>query len=150
MELILYTNNSANDVMGKSLTGLHVYNNVIVKNEHNLNNLDVTVTNDYNANYCKLGSKYYFINNKTNLMNGNIRLSLSVDVLETYKTQLKAKNFRIIRSSNIYNRYIVDNDQVISGRDQLQTLKLNGGSLGDFSTSTQCYVLTVNNTSILE
>lgn len=77
------------------------------------------------ANYCYVDTlrRYYFIND-IKLANGFAYLSCSVDVLMSYKEQLKATPAVIKRQESSYNTYIVD--------DKLCVLNYEGVRIVEF------------------
>lgn len=150
MLAIFYKNNSANDKAIKSLTQLGS-SNVVLKNNELITNISLNVVNYYGANYVKLENRFYFINDITRNVNGSFTLQLHIDVLSTYYDILKNKSFRVVRSSNIYNRYIIDNEQTFSSKEQLQT-KVFKGTIeitNQLNANDNCFCLTVNNTNLI-
>lgn len=60
------------------------------------------------ANYCYIPDfgRYYYIENQTIVRNDLVRLTLKVDVLYTYKEQIKALNVIINNSSDNNDNYL--------------------------------------------
>lgn len=65
--------------------------------------------NPYNLNYCYIPqfSRYYWVNDWTWIL-GRWEVTLTVDVLATYKTQIGNSTHYVLRSSYRYNPNIVD------------------------------------------
>lgn len=103
------------------------------------------------ANYCYIPdfSRYYFITDISMLTGGMCELTLTLDVLYTYKEQITGLQVTAARSSNKFNRYLNDNQQVTTNNPINQIKKfpkmpfvpatLNGGS--------RCYVVALGKTS---
>ena len=109
MTAILYNNTSDSREINKNLTELSTINITLY--------LDTNVTTPIfkvknfinNANYMYVSDlhRYYYINNYT-ISNQCVYLHCSVDVLETYKTEILNSECLISRSENDYNDNIVD------------------------------------------
>ena len=109
MTAILYNNVSDSRKINKNLTELSTINITLY--------LDTNVTTPVfkvknfinNANYMFVPDlhRYYYINNYT-ISNQCVYLHCSVDVLETYKTEILNSECLISRSENDYNDNIVD------------------------------------------
>ena len=89
-------------------------------------------------------NRYYFIDKIEMLTHDQIQLSMTVDVLMSYKDYLMNNNFEVARSEDINSRYFVDSEQLIlckrkitDGRGTLQF-----GMFPEDSTGNK-YVLTV-------
>lgn len=148
MECVFYKSNSANNVINKKLTEVGRAN-IFLKENNNPVDLDIKVNDYFNANYVKLGNYFYFIRYPEYIPTGNYyTLRLHIDVLESFKNEILNKKFRIIRSSNIYNRYITDGEQVLSNRYQFQTKEFDTTPFNNkLATTEACFVLSVNNTT---
>lgn len=110
----LYTNNSDNNVVYKSLTNSRPYD-VIIKTPSNVITPIVTITtNDnisqYNYGYIPDFGRYYYITSIKPIVYGVWEVTLKVDVLMTYKNQLG--NFEVIieRSASSFTPYLNDPD----------------------------------------
>ena len=70
------------------------------------------------ANYAYIPEfqRYYFIDDISLNTGGNCVVSLSVDVLYTYAAQIMQMTVTASRSSNKYNRYLNDNEQVTTNK----------------------------------
>ena len=109
MTAILYNNVSDSREINKNLTEISTINITLY--------LDTNVTtpvfkvknfiNNVNYMYVPDLHRYYYINNYT-LSNQCVYLHCSVDVLETYKTEILNSECLISRSENDYNDNIVD------------------------------------------
>lgn len=103
------------------------------------------------ANYAYIPEfqRYYFIDDISLMTGGNCVISLSIDVLYTYATQIMQLKVTAARSSNKYNRYLNDNQQVTTNNPINQIKKLPNmpfipAALGGGS---RCYVVALGKTS---
>lgn len=113
MELILYTNNSADNVVTKDITVLATLNGTLRKDcsiidpvieVENVNNAIAAV-----CNYAKIAQfgRYYFVKN-IELVGNLWRIHMHVDVLASFQTPLKSLDAVIARQQNQYNLYLED------------------------------------------
>lgn len=113
MTINLYTNNSDNRTVSKSLTLLAENVSITLKENTDLVNpviIMATSANVTGANYVYISEfgRYYYIVNKT-YSQQKIHLQLSVDVLMSFASEIKAATAVCVRSSNRYNNYFRDN-----------------------------------------
>lgn len=111
MEIIFYNTSSENNRIGKTLSNEHTLTGSF-KTEIDIQNPVIQVnTNLLNFNYCFIPdlNRYYFINKieitRTNLFT----VFLHIDVLETYKEEIKALHVVVTNSSGgnpYYDGYI--------------------------------------------
>lgn len=109
MTAILYNNTSDSREINKNLTELSTIN-ITLYLDTNVATPVFKVKNFINnANYMYVSDlhRYYYINNYT-LSNQCVYLHCTVDVLETYKTEILNSECLISRSENDYNDNIVD------------------------------------------
>ena len=109
MTAILYNNVSDSRKINKNLTELSTIN-ITLYLDTNVETPVFKVKNFINnANYMYVPDlhRYYYINNYT-LSNQCVYLHCSVDVLETYKTEILNSECLISRAENDYNDNIVD------------------------------------------
>ena len=113
MEVEIYTNNSADNVVTKNITLLGTLTGTLRK-ECSMMDPVIEVQGMSNAiaaicNYAKIASfgRYYFVKNIT--LKGNLWvLTLHVDVLSSFQTPLKSLDAVIARQENRYNLYLRD------------------------------------------
>ena len=115
MELVLYTNNSDNKVVTKNITTLATINGTL-REDCSIIDPVITVSDSVmnNAiaaacNYAKIAQfgRYYYVRNIT--AKGKFwEISMHVDVLASFQTQLKALDAVIARNENKYNLYLQD------------------------------------------
>lgn len=146
MPITIYNNASDKRVIGKTLTQV-VQLNYILLESTNVINPEITVTyasNILTANYAYIAefNRYYFIDNVTILDGKRIKISLSVDVLETYKAQIKTLSCIIKRNSNVYNLYLDDPLFQVQNKRQLITKNV-GTSFTTALGGEPCFLLTI-------
>lgn len=117
MELILYIfSKRKNSTARPSSGGISI--NVNLKNGTNVLNPAFLLTGDIEAyqlyNYAKWNDRYYFINNIQLERNNLLSISLSIDVLATYKSEIGNYTCFVERSASDYD--IMLNDNYLSQR----------------------------------
>lgn len=142
MNITLYKTSSERHRLSKVLT------NGISKNKcHILDGTSITdpvVVIGYDASllshsyaYISDFGRYYFITNIEVLPGQEMRLHLHVDVLMTYKDQIKACNARVTRSQSNYDPMISDNLIINKVNTNITQRKIGSG----FTRANQYYVL---------
>lgn len=123
MEVTLYKNSSENNVIGKSLAQIKSV-------ECNLKN-DVSVINPtlilayteniLGSNYCFIPkfNRYYFIDEITPITGDRCIVKCRVDVLESFKDDIKSLTVILDKSQSIYksNKYLDDGSFVVENKD---------------------------------
>lgn len=79
------------------------------------NNTIYTQIRDANYMYSNTLGCYYFIKRLTITPTNNIRFELHLDVLMSYKNQLKALTVTLDRSETIFNGYVPDGEYIAKG-----------------------------------
>lgn len=120
----LYISNSEKNKVDKNLTLLEEKVNCIYKDDTNV--LHPTILLEFseqtkNANYIYLSDKnrYYFITNKKMTNGGKIALELEVDVLTSFKTEIRNIEATVTRNENKKNGYLVDKDYEVFAYEQV-------------------------------
>ena len=141
MQVQIYKTSSERHRLSKSLT------NQINKTCHILDGTSITdpvIVIGYDSSilqhtyaYITDFGRYYFITNIEVLPGQEIRLSLHVDVLMTYKDQIKACNARVTRSQSNYDPMISDNLIINKVNTNITQRKIGSG----FTRANQYYVL---------
>lgn len=113
MTISLYSNKSDNRSVSKNITLLNSDIPIVLKENTDIVNpvISMNTSSDViGANYCYIPDfgRYYYIVNKT-YSQQKIYLQLSVDVLMSFASDIKASSGVCIRSSNRYNNYFRDN-----------------------------------------
>jgi len=107
--IIFYKNTAANNVLDKTnfLTELETKNGLFYNNFDIVNSVLVVRNLNINANYCYINelNKYFFIENVEVVDNTKVKLTLKLDVLNTYKTDIK-NLYVTVREKENANGYI--------------------------------------------
>ena len=118
MKITLYKNSATPNRVDKTdfLTKVSTLEGVL-RDETSVTNMDITI--EYNSvptfNYCyvPLFNRYYYITDITSIRNNVWELTLSVDVLMTYKDGIYSCKGFVERNEDENNPNIVDNKRVI-------------------------------------
>ena len=127
MKISFYKYNGVKKKIDKPLSEPLIIENVVVKNNYELSNLELQLINsnlsdDYNYCYIHDLNRFYFVEKITHC-NGNIKtFHIKCDVLKTYANEIKNATAIIIQSSNPNNNF-VDCDK--SNDFTTETLALN-------------------------
>lgn len=130
MQIKLYNTSSERNRLSKVLTGEV---NVTGYLSEDTDVLNPTITVGYNTsllskNYCYIADfgRYYFITGFT-IINQEIVLFLHVDVLMTYKDDIKNSKARIVRSASNFDEYIIDDMIINESRTRTYQRKIGAG-----------------------
>ena len=144
MRVILYNNKSDNNVVNKQIVRIKNMSNVIIKENTSIINPVFIIKNVVNQKIIKSNylfsndfNRYYYINNIVAINGGMFELHCSVDVLFTYKNEIKRLTTLIDRQENVFNNYIVDNELPLRCERELDVKRI-----GTISPNIS-YVLTV-------
>lgn len=109
MVIEFYTNLSDPDTLNKNITKLFDLTGTL-RDECDVENPVIMIEHIgmVSANYCYIPDfeRYYYIENQTIVRNNIVRLTLKVDVLYTYRTQINALNVIINNSTNNNDNYL--------------------------------------------
>ena len=131
MEVILYKNSSENNVIGKSLVQIKSV-------ECNLKN-DVSVINPtfvlsytdsiLDSNYCFIPkfNRYYFIDEIIPITGDRSIIRCKVDVLESFKDDIKSLTAIINKQETISDKFIDDGSWIVENKDFLQSYNFSNG-----------------------
>lgn len=140
MKAILYQNNSDERYVDKSLVVLHDNVDVIFKDDsdivHPTIRLNHTLTGNVNYVWLEDLGRYYFVRSKE-LIAGMLELSLEVDVLSTYKDEIRAQNAIVSRNEFDYNFYLEDKNWRLYSYMAERTIEFPSG----FTMGTQQFIL---------
>lgn len=133
MDVTLYKNNSENNVIGKNLTYL---SSITAVNKEIISVENPTIVLSYsgdmnNVNYIYIEDfdRYYFVNEVRGL-NGNMyQIACNVDVLESFKNDIKQLTAVIDKQENVAlaNKYFNDGSFNVSCKEMLQTFNFPEG-----------------------
>lgn len=131
MEVILYKNSSENNVIGKSLAQIKSV-------EANLKN-DVSIINPtfilyytdniLQSNYCFIPkfNRYYFIDEIIPITGDRNIIKCRVDVLESFKDDIKSLTAIINKQETIADKFIDDGSWIVENKDFLQSYNFSNG-----------------------
>lgn len=110
MNIILYVNNSEKNKIGKNLTNGFSLSGTLRDATDIINPIILVELNEIaNYNYCYISNfkRYYFITDITVIRTGLYAISLSVDVLESFKSEIKNLSVILLNTENVgLNNYL--------------------------------------------
>lgn len=115
MTIKLYNNTSERNKIDKTLSLVATLTGSIRDKTDIINPvIMIERTSPTGFNYAEITDfgRYYFVNDVTVERTGLIVLSLSVDVLRTYKTAIRSQNIIIDKSTSSNNEYLTDENLV--------------------------------------
>ena len=130
MNITLYKNKSANNVINKKLTSeKNLGNNCILADNTSVTSPAVIVggittidnISDYNYAHIPQCHRYYYINDIIALSGGRVKLVLTVDVLKTYASDILASTQLVTRQKNQGKMYLANADWTVDGRTYLRS-----------------------------
>lgn len=135
MTLILYQNKSEYNKLDKELVEILNLTGTL-KNSCSILAPVILIENDslINANYCYIPeyNRYYFITDVTVIKNKLFQISCSVDVLMTFKDNIRQQTAIIARQENLYNLYLND-DKILSYNKIREQIKEFNQTINDWS-----------------
>ena len=110
MNLTLYVNNSEKNRIGKNLTNDFSLSGTLRDATNIINPVILIELNEIcNYNYCYIPdfNRYYFITDITVIRTGLFAISLMVDVLESFQTDIKNLSVILLNTQNVgINNYL--------------------------------------------
>lgn len=137
MTITLYKNESEKNKINKILTSVASVTGVLRDGSSIINpEIVIEYNNPTGFNYCYIDSfnRYYFVNNITVISNKLIKLSLKVDVLESFKTSILSQNIIVDKSTNKVNNYLHDENLIVNVKTKTDIVNFPAGLLdnGEF------------------
>ena len=126
VDIIFYNNNSDRRCINKLLTESKTISGNI-KSQYTSSGISLDIDKSvagitpFQFNYMKYDNKFYYIDNVDFVSQNIIRLNCSVDLLETYKSQILKQTAVLNRSETSYNRYLNDDNLHINAYKRVQT-----------------------------
>lgn len=111
--IILQRNNSEKNKVDKTLTTIATMTGTL-KNETSIIDpviiFETSLSDLKNCNYCTISEfgRSYFVNNIRSVRNGLVELTCHVDVLSTYKSQIREQFAIVKRQQENWNLYLND------------------------------------------
>lgn len=131
MEVILYKNSSENNVIGKSLAQIKSVE-ANLKNDVSIINPTLVLNytaNILNSNYCFIPkfNRYYFIDEIVPITGDRSIIRCKVDVLESFKNDIKSLTAIINKQETIADKFIDDGSWIVENKDFLQSYNFSNG-----------------------
>ena len=131
MDIQLYHNDSENNVINKSLTGISTPSVVLKKPTSEITPSVILHTFE-NMEYCNYAyipefQRYYFIDDIIPLTGSEVQLDMRVDVLESFKTDLLLLNAVVDKQVSIGNKYFNDGSFNVLSKEFLQCYTFPSG-----------------------
>lgn len=154
MTVTLYKMIQDEKVINKNLTGVEQSTpiNLVLKDSTDIMSpvfilQNPTVITGYNYAYIPEFNRYYFVGRPEIDTQNICTITLREDVLMSYKTDIMSLNVIAERSTNNYNRYLVDNIIPAQNTCTVQTRQITDGLFysNRLQQTDYCYTLTVNN-----
>lgn len=136
-----YNNSSDNNVLNKSISST-TSKTVVFKEDVDLIEPVIILQNDsnvQNSNYMQMLGRYYYITSIECMPGNLLKVKAKVDVLMSYKDQIRSNSAIITRNASTVNTYIPDNKMKITSYTTVNTIKATSG----FSNSLNYYLLAV-------
>ena len=132
MQVALYTNNSENYRVTKSLTARYT-ENCTLKDGCSIEDPVILIQNANNISECNYMyiddfGRYYYITDIISVRNGLWELHGHVDVLMSYATQIKGCSATLKRQENLFNMYLDDPEFKTYNNAQIVTKVFTGGN----------------------
>lgn len=133
MTVEFYYNSSENNVVNKNITALNLSVNAVAKDAVSVTDpvLLLNYNSSYiaNANYCYIPeyNRYYYIENVVNMPGGMCAITLRVDVLESFKNNIKSLTAVINKQETQGNLYYNDGSLKVLSTEFLQTYNFPNG-----------------------
>lgn len=126
MTITFYNNESDAIVVSKKITSISSINNAKIINETDIVNPSIIVSRNFydsiilKANYLYIDKleRYYYINN-ISFAESMIVIDCTIDVLMTYKSQIRNITCTVTRNENLKNGYLNDDNYNIQAYKQV-------------------------------
>lgn len=135
----LYVNKSSNNTVTKELSN-ETELEIVLKDDTIIENPVIMLRktesiepaiHDFNYCYIPKFDRYYYIESRESMNATTWRLSCRVDVLMSFKTEIKKLKAIIERSSKWFNTYISDDSYSIENDTRVQTVAFPSGFTTD-------------------
>lgn len=141
MNLTFYKNQSEKNKIGKNLTDAKDVTGTLRENCDILNPsilVEYSTYPDYNYIFIPEFKRYYFITNIVSVRFGLWQITAHVDVLESYKEDIKAQSAIIARQENKWDMYLNDGTFKSESYNKTATIKFPNDCFVDYN-----FILTV-------
>lgn len=137
MEIVLYNNASEKNKIGKNLTIVATLTGSI-KGESSITHPIILIEYSdpaaFNYAYIAAFGRYYYVNDVIVVRTGLLRVSLSVDVLESFKTSILTQNVILNKNENDFTMYLPDENLITLVKTKTDIINFPNGLLnsGEF------------------
>ena len=137
MIITLYNNASEKNKIGKNLSVVETLMGNL-KEQSSITHPVITIerASPIGFNYCYIDefSRFYFVDDVVMLTNNIMRVSLSVDVLESFKNQILNQNVIIDKNTFDVNKYLPDENWMVNVKTKTDIVNFPSGLLesGEF------------------
>ena len=132
--IVIQTNSSEKNKLDKTLTDIETLTGTL-RNDTSIIDPVFQIAGDLSsfitANYCTVPTfgRSYFITNIRSIRNGLFEISCHVDVLSSFKTQIRTNKAIMHRSERNWNLYLNDGTLKISQKpESINTLQFSNGN----------------------
>lgn len=137
MDIVLYNNSSEKNKIGKTLTLVATLTGSIKENSsitHPDILIEYTDPTAFNYVYIAAFGRYYFVRDVIVVRKDLMRISLTVDVLESFKTGILAQNVIIDKNELDFTNYLPDENLVTLVKTKTDIVNFPSGLLetGEF------------------
>lgn len=132
MEIILYQNNSPSNFITKSLVN-EIKLNGALREQSSIIDPEILIAagniSRYNYMYIAEFKRFYYINDLTSVRNGLWRVKGHVDVLNTYRSEIKGHQAIISKQERTGNSelYFDDSSFIVKNQKYIQTITFPSG-----------------------
>lgn len=146
MTITLYQNKSEDNVVDKKLSTIDSLFGSL-HNQSSIISPSIIIESDaniVNCNYIHIPewNRYYFVKNITSVRRNLWLLECQVDVLYTYRSQIKSQSGIIARQESLYNLYI-DDDKFLVNAQRIYWTKAFPGRVNAASAGGSSFILTL-------
>lgn len=143
--IVIQTSSSEKNRLDKALTDIATLTGTLRQDTSIIDpvfQVEGDLSSYVNANYCTVATfgRSYFINNIRSLRNNLFEIACHVDVLSSFKTQIRANKAILKKSENNWNLYLNDGSLQAEHRPEIITSRFSNG---DALAGTWSYVLLV-------
>ena len=137
MNIILYVNSSEKNKIGKTITEVDTLEGSLKDSSSIIKPVILSEYDDptaFNYVYIDEFARYYFVNDVVVVRDGLLRISLTVDVLESFSAGILAQNVIVDNSTNDYNLYLPDDNLLTLVKTKTDIVNFPSGLLesGEF------------------
>lgn len=144
MNIVLYKNGSDNNVLNKSLSRqgqINVRLKEPVERETPVLLISGVVNDSYDYLYIPEWDRYYYVESKRQISENVYMVEASIDVLMSFKSQIRNASALVTYSESVDNNYFPDAVWKADVRTTNEVINMKPLSMDDFFLDTPVYVL---------